>query len=478
MSESVIMVQNFGLFNIFKPKQKAPVATNPIGAEKNSAQALQMQKNAFEQGSLIPYNLSNLIPLNTQISSTKERKMYSDIVGALNKSQYAKSPQDNVMISKKLDTLLKNGKLLNKSSNNSTSTLENLHKILTTPRADGLSNEKILAQTVDVLYKPEIITQKFGDISTDIKGQILNSGLASEEVMADPTLMDVAGSGTCVASSIEYHIANKHPAEFARWVEGLSSQNKEVEQKVNLSALSKNPLEAVSFMHLFEVKFKDFGFDTSTISIRPDDSAYIRAQIQDKNWDKGERTIVDVLMQSTLMQLGSQGYYDSLSDIRGGKFSSNPQGLVETEKTFIESIIENNEKLSVRYQKVDDNQNLVGWECDFDKITKHIVDALVIGEDVIVGNVLTNETSGRTASADYKNTPDNAPNKIINGHEITIVDYRIDKNGDLIFICNDTDDDKSELIEYSAKYLVPKIHHAAYPVNLVEKDLQEMGQIA
>ena len=222
---------------------------------------------------------------------------------------------------------------------------------------------------------------------------------------------------------------------------------------------------------LREIKRSKKGYQGTLEEYTPDDGAYVRAQVQDKHWDKGERSIVDVLMQSTLMQLGSQGSYDSLTDIRGGKFSTNPQGLVETEKTFIESVVENNEKMSIRYQKVDDNQNLVGWECDFNKIQKHIINTLNTGEDVIIGYVLTNETSGKTKKAGYVNTVDNAPNKIINGHEITIVGYKTDNNGKVTFICNDTDDDKSELIEYSADFLIPKIHHAAYPVAMIEDDM-------
>ena len=241
-----------------------------------------------------------------------------------------------------------------------------------------------------------------------------------------------------------------------------------------MSALSKNTLDAITFLNLFETKTKNLNFDYANLSIKPDNGAYVRAQVQNGNWDKGERTIVDVLMQSTLMQLGSQNSYDSLTDIRGGKFSTNPQGLAETEKTFIESIIENNEKLSIRYQKVDDNQNLVGWECDFNKIQDHIIQNLNTGEDVIIGYVLTNETSGRINEAGYVNTPDNAPNKIINGHEITIVDYKQDKDGKITFICNDTDDDNPNLIEYSADYLIPKIHHAAYPVKIIEQDLKQI----
>ena len=468
------MVQQFSSANFYKntnndnPVSKIKSAAIQGGA--NNAQA----KNTCVYGkdSLLPYNLANIVPVRTQLETPGEKQMYSEILSALNSSQYSISAQDGVSIAKKLDGLLKSGKLLSSSSNDSSTTLKNLYDILKTPRCLNFDNSKILAQTIDALYNPAVITQNFGDIPNSVKDGILKGSKIAQDVKANPSLMDVEGSGTCVAASVEFHMANKHPAEFARWVSGLTSQKREVEQKVRLDALSENILDAVTFLDIFEAKQKDFNFEYTTLSLKPDDAAYIRAQVQNEHWDKGERTILDALMQSTLMQLGSQGSYDSLTDIRGGKFSSNPQGLVETEKTFIESVVENNEKLSIRYQKVDDNQNLIGWECDFDKIQKHIIDTLNTGEDVIIGYVLTNETSGKTKEAGYVNTPDNAPNKIINGHEVTIVDYKTDKNGKITFVCNDTDDDESKLVEYSADFLIPKIHHAAYPVCIVEDDLK------
>lgn len=462
------MVQQINSFN--NVNKAVSFGVQNVASGKNSS--VSSNKSPFEEGCLLPYNLANIVPIRTKLETQDEQNMYAKVFSALqNNPEYSVSPMDNVSVAAKLDSLLKSGKLLSSQSNDGTTTLKNLYDILLTPRCLGLNNVKILAQVIDVLYEPSIITQNFGDIPKDIKNKILSSEDIAQSIKANPDLMDVEGSGTCVAASVEFHIANKHPAEFARWVSGLTSQRQEVEQKVRLEALSKNILDAITFLDIFEAKQKNFNFDYSTLSLKPDEGAYIRAQVQDKHWDKGERTIVDVLMQSTLMQLGSQESYDSLTDIRGGKFSSNPQGLVETEKTFIESIVENNEKMSIRYQKVDDNQNLVGWECDFGKIEKHIIDTLNIGEDVIIGYVLTNETSGKTKNVSYVNTPDNAPNKIINGHEITIVGYKTDKNGKVTFICNDTDDDKSQLIEYSADFLIPKIHHAAYPVSIIEDDL-------
>ena len=161
------------------------------------------------------------------------------------------------------------------------------------------------------------------------------------------------------------------------------------------------------------------------------------------------------------MQLGSQQSYDSLTDTRAGKFNSNPQGLIEFEKTFIESIVENQERTSIVYQNVDNDQNLLGWNCDLSIIQKHITDSINSGEDVIAGYVLT---------AKECNEPADNPNKIVNGHEITIVGYKKGLDGKLTFICNDTDDDKNKFVEYSADYLLPKIHHAGYPVEIVEQD--------
>lgn len=463
-------MQNFGIsfFNNKEVNKVAPANVNQVQNLPNN----NATKPVFEKDSLLPYNVANLVPMKVKLETKDEIQKYNEISSAISNGEFAISPQDNVPIIKKLDMLLKSGKLLNASSNDKSTTLDNLYSILTTKRTLGLNGAKIVAQTIDAIYDPTIITQNFGDIPKEVKNQILSSDEIAPNIKVNPDLMDVEGSGTCVAASIEFHMANKHPAEFSRWIEGLTSEKREVNQTVKLTSLSKNLMDAASYLNLFETHTKNFNFDYATLALKPDDGAYVRAQVQDKFWDKKERTIVDVLMQSTLMQLGSQGCYDSITDMRGGKLSANPKGLIETEKTFIESIVENNEKLAIQYQKVDDDQNLIGWECSFDKIQDHIIQNLNTGEDVIVGYVLTNETSGATKSATYKNTKDNAPNKIINGHEITIVDYKTDANGKVTFICNDTDDDEAKLIEYSADYLIPKIHHAAYPVAIVENDVK------
>ena len=63
--------------------------------------------------------------------------------------------------------------------------------------------------------------------------------------------------------------------------------------------------------------------------------------------------------------------------------------------------------------------------------------------------------------------------KIIGAHEITVIGSRTDKNGNLFFKCNDTDDDISEPIEYPATYIIPKIHHAGIPEDIASRDLNQ-----
>lgn len=450
--------------------------------DKNGVQSLNSAAPSF-QGKIINFPSTNTIKggldIKTQLTTQQETAMYNTIIQVLSTSQTEQvSPQDKVSRLKKVDALLKNGTLLNNKSNDGTSTLENLYKIATTARGNGFNNAKILGQTIDTIYKPEIVTQIFGDIPNSVKQQILQDPALDPRIKQDPSLLDVTGSGTCVSASFEYHLARKHPAEFSRWVAGLTSPQECVEQKVKSSSLNASWLEAYNILkNMFEIKPKAIDFNTQDfdITLRPDKNARIRAKVQDQCWDKGERSIIDVLMQSTFMQMGSEQTYNSLIDKREGKFNSNQEGLGEFEKIFIESIIENNERLSMVYQKVDGSQNLTGWGCDLKTIQKHITDTIDSGEDVIIGYVLTNETSGNTRERGYINTPDNAPNKIINGHEITIVDYKQDKHGNVTFICNDTDDNLDELIEYKADYLLPKIHHAGYPAEIVAEDYDKIA---
>ncbi len=371
---------------------------------------------------------------------------------------------------KQLEMLLKSGKLLSKSNNDNSTTLDNLYDIASKERNWGLSSVNLIKNTLDILLNPRTITQTFGDIPLNEKSGILRELDDSDEVKQNPSLMNVSASGTCAAAAIEVNLADNYPAEFARWVSKLSSKDDELYLNVKLSSLSKNKLDAITILDLLEAQKVSFDFDKVKIKIDLDKNASIRAKIQDKYWDMGERNVADVLIQSAIMQLGSQNTYNSLADVRGGKFNSNSQGLIEIEKTFVESLIKDKEITSLVYQKIDDDQNLIGYNCSFGMMQKHLINALDNGNDVIVGYVLTNQTAGRTTSNYYNPETDGAPNKVINGHEITIVGYKVENNGKVKFVCIDTDDDNNNFVEYSSDWLLPKLHHAGYPASQVEED--------
>ncbi len=373
----------------------------------------------------------------TELSSKDEKNKYNELTKLADKET-----------KKQLNALLKSGILLNSSSNDNSTTLDNLYKIATTPRAQGLNNAVMLKDTVNTLADPYIITQQFGNIPAKYQAQAVQ---ASGDNPAD---INVEHSGTCVASSIEFNLAQKYPAEFARFAEGLSSPNLSVKKTIKMNNLADNTLDAIWLLNAFEIPYEAHNFDEAALTFAPDKNAIIRAFIQTVDKDKLERTPLDVLMQSTFMQVGSQQSYDSLTDKRAGKFNQNDKGLIEFEKTFTESVVEDKNKISVTYQTVDENARLIGYETSFDTMKKQITDALNLGENVIIGYTQVDNT-----------------NTIINGHEITITGVKTDKNGKMIFICNDTDDNSPLPVEYSEDYLLPKIHHAALPQVVVANDV-------
>lgn len=385
------------------------------------------------------------IALRTQLSTKDEQAKYTQLVSVLDKNER-----------KNLELLLKNGTLLNSNSNDKTTTLDNLHKIMTNPRAIGLDAKVVLSETINTIADPYVITQNFGNVpKAFVKDAISVAKANSETEGVNEQSINVERSGACVSASIEFNLAKQMPAEFARFAQELSSTKLSVDKTIQLKNLANNTLDSVWLLNAFETPYTMEDFKSAKLTLAPDKNALIRAQIQNADKDKLERSVVDVLMQSTFMNVGSQQSYNSLTDARKGKFNQNDKGLIEFEKTFTESIVEDKNKISVTYQIVDENAKLTGYETDFKTMKKHITDSLAMGENVIIG---------------YTQTDDK--NVIINGHEITIIGTREGKDGKTIFICNDTDDDKPKAIEYSEDYLLPKIHHAGLPQAVVEKDVQ------
>ena len=215
-------------------------------------------------------------------------------------------------------------------------------------------------------------------------------------------------------------------------------------------------MDAIWLLNSFEIPYKAQDFKTVKIKLAPDENAYLRAEIQQNHRDNLERSSVDVLMQSTFMNVASQQTYNSLNDKRAGKFSNEDSGLIDYEKTFLESVVEDKNTMSVTYQNVDENQKIVGYSADYDTVKSQLLETLDRGNNIIIGYTLADSTS-----------------KIIGAHEITITEYKKTPNGDIVFVCNDTDDDVSEPVEYPATYLIPKIHHAGIPEDIAMRNMEQ-----
>ncbi len=421
--------------------------TNYITGAKVKSNNTIAPQSAYASGNIFFEASKPLVHTRTELSSTEEKKKYTELLKELDKSSR-----------KQLENLLKSGILLNANSNDNSTVLDNLHKIAKTPRATGLSDKGLLKDTINALLDPYTITQRFGDIPNQYRRDAVEANRKDLDMNGMPRYsdseIDVEHSGTCPAASIEFSLAQKMPAEFARFAEGLSSARMEVKKDIKLRNLADNTLDAIWLLNAFEIPFKAENFDDAQLTFKPDSRAIIRAQIQTTHKDPLERTPLDVLMQSTFMQIGSQQSYNSLTDKRAGKFNQNDKGLIEFEKTFTESVVEDKSTMSVVYQKVDENARLVGYETDFNTIKNQLTKALDMGENVILGYTYTDRN-----------------NIIIGGHEITLVDYKRGADGKLTFICNDTDDDVSKPIAYSEDFLLPKIHHAGLPEKIVANEM-------
>lgn len=429
---------NYNIFNIFRASN-----SNSFSSDSSSDNKTNASSSDF----------SFMGEVRTRFVSRDEKARYSDILSIVDKDSR-----------KKLSSMLKSGLLLNSDSNDNSTVLDNLYKIATTPRAKGLDRKSLLEATINIVENPYTITQLFGDIPDRYQEQAINLFFESHKELEPSNLVhqkiakdnvNINHSGTCVAASIEFNLARQNPAEFARFVEGLSSHKMSVSKTISLKNLADNTLDAFWLLNAFEIPYEAKDFEQAKLTFRPDKNAIFRAHIQTIDKDPLERSMVDVLMQSTFMQTGSQQAYDTLIDKRRGKFNLSDKGLIEFEKTFTESVVEDKNKISVTYQTVDDDGHLVGYETGFDKMKEQILDSLKIGEPVIVGYTQVNENM-----------------KIVNGHEITIIGFRFDDNGKVMFICNDTDDNNTGPLEYNEDFLLPKIHHAALPKSIAEKDLQ------
>lgn len=355
-------------------------------------------------------------------------------------------------INKKTQAVLKKlqekGILADNKSNDGSTVLENLYKIATEPRIIGLSTEQILSDVINAIDNPYSITQKFGDIPKNVASEI-----EQETGNKLPHKALNVTSSCCVVASMEFTLANKMPAEFVRFANGLSGKNYSVDKNIKMSDIDDNYISSINKLKIFNTEHKiDKNWNDVTVRIKPDRNAIVRARIQNSYKDPGERSCIDVLIQSALLNLGSQNTYDAMTDERTGELNTDNTGLTDFEKTFVENIVFGTPKLSVVYQQIDENGNLIGYNAKPEETKQHIIKSLELGQNVIIGYVYLDN------------------NKVVGGHEITIVDYKEDANGNGYFVCNDTDDNLDKEVILKADELIPLIHHAGISKEALNKD--------
>ena len=104
-----------------------------------------------------------------------------------------------------------------------------------------------------------------------------------------------------------------------------------------------------------------------------------------------------------------------------------------------------------------DENNILQDKGDYKQKVQHLVQSLNHGSNVIVGITYWDKN-----------------NRVTNGHELTVVGYKTNKNNELVFILNDTDDEYQKPIEMKAKELIPRIHHAGIPGELLSDEFKNM----
>ena len=428
------MVNNISSFGI---NHKTVSSKGKTSAE-NTQEQTKTQQTAAQSYSYENVKAYRTTGISNSLSTNQVRQKYNEVASKL-------EPDSRVALSK----LLKSGILLNNNSNDGSSVLDNLHKIITEPRIKGLNSAKIAGEAINAINNPGTITQHFGDIPENISKAVLKHpelGIRSESEL------DVGEySNSCVAASIEFSLAQKYPAEFARMAAGLSSEQYSVTKQIPVSAVADKKEDAQWLLNKFNLPYKMGENDSVSVKIQPDRNAIIRARVQTSYKDEKERSVVDVLMQSAFMNVGSQHSYNALNDRReAGIFNPSNAGLSSFEKNFTESIATGKLKTDVTYQILDETGKITGRSCDYQTMENQIVTALQTGENVIVGCVDTNEQG-----------------QVINGHEITITNVYSTPNGDTVFACNNTGNDSDEPSYLLAKNLLPKIHHAGLPKEAV-----------
>lgn len=393
---------------------------------------------------------------NFSLKTDKDRAMYNAILQNINPAER-----------KRLENLLLTGKLLNKNSDNGSSTLDSLYKIMTTPRVQGFDNKYILSLTIQRLENPFTVHQKFSRVHPEIAANIKNNPQfqpepGSKMLPVEPTdEISEVHSGTCPAASREFNLADKKPAEFARYVEGLTSPQMEVKKVIDYKELSSSKIESIFLLEEFKANYKFLDKDTIELTLKPDKNAIVRAQLDMLNPEAMRRTPIDTLLQSTFMTMGSRGTYNSLTDERDTENTLDGRGLNTLEENYVASVVdEDGEKTSITYMNLDDDLKLKGYDYDYETCKRHLKDTIDMGTDVTIGMVKFESTDGSYSMA----------------HITTITGYETNDKGELWFICQESDDEEVGETRRKATELIPTIHHAIIPHKVLTS--QELDKLS
>ena len=458
-----------------------------------------------------PTSLNNSLPdnaayrvlpaKNTVVNTANYAKMFSQL------SEFVDDESK-----KYLQTLHESKKLLSNNSNDGSSTIENLYKIMTEPRAGGFDPKILLKETMKTLADPYIITQDFGKIPEAVVPQLINEEntrvqqkleeekkhpqpqFEKKEILKNVNQTDINFSKghTCPAASMEFDLADKKPSEFARYVERLTSPDKCVKTKIKFSNIADDLPAAVSKLQDWKIDYKKLNADNIEVTLHPDENAYPRAIIQEYGRAKDSRSVVDALLQSTFMQEGSEKTYNSLTDLRS-EDTGNGRGLNQEEGAFMESIVDyEGGKDSVTYMDLDENLTKIN-KYNFDPQTTEaqLIETLSRGKNIMVGyltdvdekgtllyrddkgNIVPKDEKGNFINKDEKGNiipidEQNPPS--MGGHEILLTGVVLDKNGERYFKYNDTDDGDHYAPSYiKVSELIRTLHHANIPKDVIKK---------
>lgn len=451
--------------------KNTPVRNQQVSDSRVSVQPSvnNYNSNPQIQRNNLPDNVANRVIPYSSIDTVTYTKMYQALSSYLDDED-----------KKNLQSLHVNKKLSSNRSNDGSSTIENLYKIAATPRAAGIDPKIILKETLRLLADPYIDTQDRGKIPAPIMAGLIRdenvrvqNRLAEEQQNPKPDYekkeilkpvtpqdIDFNKGHTCPAASIEFDLADKKPAELARYVERLTSPDKCVKTKIRYTNIADDVPAAISKLKDWRVDYKKVNPEVIEVTLRPDENAYPVALVQEYARAKDSRSTIDSLLQSTFMQAGSEKTYNSLTDLRS-EDTGHGRGLNQEEGAFVESVVDyEGGKDSVTYMELDDNlTKVMSRAFDAKTIEQQLTETLQSGRNIMIGFLTDVDKNDKLLSD--------------NGHEVLLTGIVQDKTGKKYFRYNDTDDGDNYAPSYiPVDELIHTLHHANLPKDVIRKYLK------